>query len=127
MNILRRLFISATAIFTFSSLAIAEAPSGYYSSCEGKTGQALLTALYQTITNHTTVSYNGLWDVYKTSDVYPEDGKIWDMYSTKHWPVSSERCGNYSYVGDCYNREHSFPKSWFNDASPMYRDRKSVV
>ena len=122
MNILRRLFISATAIFTFSSLAIAEAPSGYYSSCEGKTGQALLTALYQTISSHTTVSYNGLWDVYKTSDVYPEDGKIWDMYSTKHWPVNSQRCGNYSYVGDCYNREHSFPKSWFNDASPMYSD-----
>jgi endonuclease I len=31
-------------------------------------------------------------------------------------------CGNYSKEGDCFNREHSFPKSWFGDASPMYTD-----
>lgn len=99
----------------------AEIPSGYYSACEGKTGQALLTALYQTITDHTTVSYSGLWDLYKTSDV-DANGKIWDMYSTKRWTPGSDQCGTYKNVGDCYNREHSMPKSWFNDASPMYSD-----
>lgn len=99
----------------------AEIPSGYYSSCEGKTGEALLTALYQTISSHTTVSYNGLWELYKTSDV-DANGKIWDMYSTKRWTPGTEQCGTYKNVGDCYNREHSMPKSWFNDASPMYSD-----
>ncbi|MDE5968068.1 MAG: endonuclease, partial [Muribaculaceae bacterium] len=44
-----------------------------------------------------------------------------DMYSTKHWSFSS-KCGNYSSVGDCYNREHSLPKSWFKEASPMKSD-----
>ena len=124
MKFLRRLTLSVAAIVALNStqMALAVAPSGYYSKCEGKTGQALLTALYETISSHTTVSYDGLWNVFKTSDVYPEDGRVWDMYSTKHWVVGAEHCGNYSVVGDCINREHSFPKSWFNDASPMYSD-----
>lgn len=105
---------------TFAPSLWAAAPSGYYSTCEGKSGQTLLTALYNKITSHTTVSYKNLLNVYKTSDVYP-DGKIWDMYSTKHWTVGTS-CGSYSGIGDCYNREHSMPKSWFNDASPMYSD-----
>ncbi|MDE6135720.1 MAG: endonuclease, partial [Muribaculaceae bacterium] len=100
--------------------AFAAEPAGYYSTCEGKGGTSLLSALHSKISNHTTISYNGLWDLYKKSDVYP-DGKIWDMYSTKHWNTG-EKCGNYSSIGDCYNREHSMPKSWFNDASPMYSD-----
>ena len=99
----------------------AQVPTNYYSRCEGKKGQALLVELFNVIGDHEVVSYKGLWDVYKTSDVR-SDGTIWDMYSTKHWSAGSEQCGNYSSVGDCYNREHSFPKSWFNDASPMYSD-----
>lgn len=99
----------------------ASEPAGYYSSCEGKNSQALLQALYNTITSHTTVSYDGLMSLYQKSDTYAEDGKIWDMYSTKHWATGS-KCGSYKLVGDCYNREHSLPKSWFDDASPMYSD-----
>ena len=101
--------------------AYAAAPASYYKDCENKGGKDLLTALYQTITSHTRVSYDGLWNVYKTSDVR-SDGTVWDMYSTKHWRVGAEHCGNYKLVGDCINREHSFPKSWFNDASPMVSD-----
>lgn len=98
----------------------AEVPAGYYNAAENKNGQQLLTALAGIVGPHTTVSYDGLLTLYKTSDVYP-DGTIWDMYSTKHWNPSST-CGNYSNVGDCYNREHSFPKSWFNNSSPMNSD-----
>ncbi|MDE6098122.1 MAG: endonuclease [Muribaculaceae bacterium] len=100
--------------------AMASEPADYYSSCENKGGRNLLSALQQKIGPHTTVSYDALLDLYKTSDVYP-DGKIWDMYSTKHWSTGS-KCGSYKLVGDCYNREHSMPKSWFNDAKPMYSD-----
>lgn len=62
--------------------------------------------------------------MYKDSDCYPGTNQIWDMYSTKKWTYSSEQCGSsgYSAVGDCYNREHSMPKSWFNSDSPMYSD-----
>ena len=34
----------------------------------------------------------------------------------------SDKCGSYAKEGDCYNREHSFPASWFSDAYPMYAD-----
>lgn len=113
--------MAACALWGASAISTdAAVPSGYYTTCENKSGAALLTALNQKISSHTTVSYAGLWDLYKSSDVKP-NGKIWDMYSTKEWNTG-EKCGNYSYVGDCYNREHSMPKSWFNDASPMYSD-----
>ena len=36
---------------------------------------------------------------------------------------SGDECGNYSGEGDCYNREHSWPKSWFGgEVMPMYSD-----
>lgn len=118
--------IQSLAIITFGACAplfsaSAAAPSGYYSSCENKGGRELLTALHSVINDHNDVSYAGLWTLYYTSDV-DADGKIWDMYSTKRWTPGTSQCGSYSKVGDCYNREHSMPKSWFNDASPMVSD-----
>ncbi|MDD6668728.1 MAG: endonuclease, partial [Bacteroidales bacterium] len=98
----------------------AAAPSGYYTTAEGKSGKALLEQLCTIISSHTTISYNNLWTAFKTTDL-KDNGKIWDMYSTKEFSTT-EKCGNYGAIGDCYNREHSFPKSWFNDASPMYSD-----
>ena len=103
-----------------TAVAFAAEPAGYYSTCENKSGAALLSALCKKVGDHINVGYNGLLSLYKTSDVYP-DGTIWDMYSTKHWKPGIT-CGNYKKVGDCYNREHSFPKSWFNDAQPMYSE-----
>ena len=92
--------------------SVAEVPAGYYSSCEGKSGQALLKALYEKISSHTNVGYDGLWEVYRKSDVRA-DGGLWDIYSTKQWGSNFTRCGNYSVIGDCVNREHSLPKSWW--------------
>ena len=121
MKITLRLLATLLATGAYFTSVFADAPSDYYSSCENKCGKSLLTALYEKIGPHTTISYDGLWTVYKTSDVR-DNGKVWDMYSTKEWTVGQEHCGNYKLVGDCINREHSFPKSWFNDAKPMYSD-----
>lgn len=105
-----------------SALAMQAAePNGYYSTCQGKSGAALLKQLEAVISDHDNVGYDGLWTLYQKSDV-DANGKIWDMYSTKRFTYKTEQCGNYKNVGDCYNREHSMPKSWFNDASPMYSD-----
>lgn len=109
-----------TLALASTAVAFAAEPAGYYSTCENKSGAALLSALCKKVGPHKNIGYNGLLALYKTSDVYP-DGTIWDMYSTKHWKPGTT-CGNYSKVGDCYNREHSFPKSWFNDAQPMYSE-----
>lgn len=101
----------------------AQAPSGYYSAAKGKKGAALKTSLFGIVSDHTVRSYDQLWTDFKKTDVR-EDGMIWDMYSnvTNYRPGGSSQGANYKSEGDSYNREHSFPKSWFNDAKPMYTD-----
>lgn len=101
----------------------AQIPADYYASSKGKKGKALKTALFQIIGDHKVRSYSQLWEDFKSTDVRP-DGKIWDMYSntTNYTPGGPEQGRNYKAEGDAYNREHSFPKSWFSDASPMYTD-----
>lgn len=111
----------------------------YYSSAAGLSGNALRTALKSIITaGHSVSSYDGLWTAYSTSDRIPSGpnaGKIWDMYSDTgtgqggpyYYTYSSDQCGSYSGENSCYNREHSWPKSWFNDASPMYSDLVHLV
>jgi endonuclease I len=99
-------------------------PAGYYDNAEGLSGVTLKTALYNIIDNHTSVSYSALWTHFQTSDK-KANGKVWDMYSdgaSYEFTFGSDQCGNYSGESDCYNREHSFPKSWFNNGYPMYTD-----
>ncbi len=112
---------SSTGGSTGSGVTSGNIPSGYYSTCENKYGSALLSALCSKISSHTAVSYSGLWTAFKDTDT-KSNGKIWDMYSTKEFTYSTNQCGTYTKIGECYNREHSFPKSWFNDATPMYTD-----
>ena len=93
----------------------------YYAPADGKKGADLKTAMSGIIYNRTEQSYDGLWSAFFTTDVR-SDGKIWDMYSniTSYEPVTSG--STYSKEGDCYNREHSWPQSWFGSNTPMYTD-----
>lgn len=110
--------------FLLCTLAIsATVPvGGYYNAAIGKTEAALKTQLYTIIsTGYVTKSYDYLYTTYQTSDV-TSTGNVWDMYSTCTWTPGEKKCGNYAVVCDCYNREHSIPQSWFNEASPMVSD-----
>jgi endonuclease I len=96
---------------------------GYYNTAQGLTGNSLKIALHNIIDNHTQVSYNGLWKPIKKQIEKP-NGKVWDMYSDipsgtppYNFTFVTDQCGNYAVEGDCYNREHSWPKSWFNNLS----------
>lgn len=111
----------------------AQIPANYYNEAQNKKGYALRYALFNIIKNHTTLSYDYLWTAYAQTDI-KTNGKVWDMYSDKpgqnppyEFTYGSDQCGNYGGEGDCYNREHSIPKSWFNDASPMVTDLIHVV
>lgn len=117
-----RIFLFFNAVCLALSLQ-AQAPSGYYSAAKGKKGASLKTALFGIVADHTQRTYSDLWEDFKTTDVR-SNGKIWDMYSsiTSYEPGGSAQGANYSGEGDSYNREHSFPKSWFNDEYPMYTD-----
>lgn len=102
--------------------AFSQAPKNYYQAAEGKKDQALKTALFNTIGGPTVTSYKGLWTAFRDTDRRP-DGKVWDIYSnTTNYVFGTDQCGNYKKEGDCYNREHSFPKSWFKELAPMYSD-----
>ncbi|KNB61503.1 endonuclease [Chryseobacterium sp. Hurlbut01] len=126
---MKKLFIC----LIFSQFANAQAPSGYYSSANGLTGASLKTALSSIITNgHQDKGYTGLWTAYKTTDIdknYENDGSILDIYSERpssndpyNFSAVSDQCGTYSTEGNCYNREHIVPQSFFNEASPMRND-----
>ncbi len=106
---------------TFSITLTAQIPAGYYDSATGLTGSNLKTALYNIIKNPNVDLYDNLWADFEQTDK-KTDGTVWDIYSNYTFYFTSDQCGNYSMEGDCFNREHSFPKSWFNDASPMYSD-----
>ncbi len=121
--------ICTLVLFILSvKIAFCQIPSGYYTNADNKSGVELQSALHDIIDQHTVISYDGLWNAFYTTDI-KSDGKVWDIYSdipggTPEYLFSfgSNQCGNYSGEGDCYNREHSFPKSWFNDKSPMISD-----
>lgn len=105
---------------------LAQPKAGYYNTAVGKSDAALKTQLYSIISTGTTdVGYAGLYTIYPTSDKTADD-KVWDMYSTCTWTHGVAKCGNYVNVCDCYNREHSIPQSWFNEASPMVSDAHHI-
>jgi endonuclease I len=111
-----------TCLTYMSQTVFAQAPDGYYNNANGKCGQNLRSALESIISNHKQRSYDNLWTDFYSTDTR-SDGKVWDMYSnTTNFTFGTDKAGNYSKEGDVYNREHSFPKSWFNDATPMYTD-----
>jgi len=120
-------------IFTILLLSIslyisAQAPANYYTSAVGSTEATLKTKLCAIVGPHTQRTYANLWTDFKTTDKRP-DGKVCDIYSnTTNYVFITNQCGNYSGEGSCYNREHSFPKSWFGissgqeDSAPMGTD-----
>lgn len=99
----------------------------YYQAADGKKGAELKTAMGEVIKDHKVLSYdNDLWEAFKTTDKRP-DGYVWDMYSSITSYVFVSKGTNYKDEGDCYNREHSFPKDWFDEARPMYSDLMHIV
>lgn len=111
----------------------AQIPPGYYDNASGLYGTALQQALHNIIKDHEPRTYSQLWSDFSLTDRKPND-KVWDMYSYNpsgsqpyEYDFFSDQCGNYNSEGDCYNREHSFPASWFNDAYPMYSDLFQLI
>lgn len=122
------------------SISTTADPNGdYYNVVNGETCAELKTVLHNLIKGHVEYSYANLWTIYQTTDNHINDAGtetiVWDMYSDN--PVGSEneftfvaeQCGTYSSEGDCYNREHSFPKSWWGGSTSVaqYTDIFTVV
>ena len=116
-------------ILYFVSLSYSQAPAGYYDPANGLYGTALQAALHNIIKGHTVVTYQSLWYYFQSTDK-KADNSVWDMYSDVPngtppyvYYYNSDECGTYHTEGDCFNREHSWPKSWFGgEVEPMYTD-----
>ena len=128
IHILTMKKIGIIALLFFCSCCLfSQIPNGYYSSATNKSGASLKTALCSCITNHTELKYNYLWTAFLKTDV--RNNKIWDMYSgvSAYEPGGSQQGASYSEELDSYNREHSFPKSWFSNDTPMLTDLMHIV
>jgi len=111
-----------TFLFLFLSVSLfAQIPSDYWDGTDGLTGDALKQKLHDIISaNVDYQSYTpGVWDAFYTTDVHPGTDQIWDMYGEPAYTytVGDDQCGTAYGEGDCYNREHSFPKSWFGGST----------
>ena len=104
----------------------------YYSSVAGLTGTALKTALHDIISNDDHVTYAQLMTSFYSTD-NKGNNIVWDMYSDVpggtpdyYYYLGSDQCGEYDSEGDCYNREHSWPQSWFNEQDTPRTDLNHI-
>ena len=103
-----------------SLITKAQIPNGYYNDAIGKSGDELKAALHDIIDDHTTIPYQQIWNAFWSTD-NKDNGVVWDMYSDipngtplYTYSMGQNQCGEYVQEGDCYNREHSWPQSWFS-------------
>lgn len=115
-------------VFVFVALlGMAQPPANYYDSADGLTGENLRLALHEIIKGHNSIEYNDIWGAFWDTDNKGND-IVWDMYSdvpdgepSYVYSLGTDQCGNYSGEGCCYNREHSWPQSWFNKNNKIPR------
>ena len=119
-------------VFLFIALSLAffaaAQPANYYNSANGLTGNPLKIALHNIIKGHASISYGNILNAFWSTD-NKGNGVVWDMYSDRPgstppyiYYLGQDNCGNYSSEGDCYNREHSWPQSWFNEQTTPRTD-----
>ena len=107
-------------------------PDCPYEALEGLTSKELRESLHEEIKDHTVLTKDQTRGNKAKVDVH-ENGKIWDMYSAYEFNLS-DYCHDIDVIaGECYNREHILPKSWWgyseaNEANdPMYTDLHHVI
>lgn len=128
---MKKLFSFVIAL-SFALMVSAQAPSSYYNSANGLTGNQLKTALHNIIKGHTSISYSQTMNAFWSTD-NKGNGVVWDMYSDRPggtppyiYYLGQDNCGNYQQEGDCYNREHSWPQSWFHEQSTPRTDMHHI-
>jgi endonuclease I len=123
-----------------NAIVFAQIPTGYYNTATGA-GYTLKTQLKTRITTgHVDQGYGSIWGLYTQAafrdNYYENNGTLLDMYSEKptgidsyEYSSTSQQCGNYGAEGDCYNREHLVPQSYFDNfqVDPMKNDPFHVV
>jgi endonuclease I len=110
-------------------------PANYYNSAAGLNCGTLKTALFNIISaNNNTLLYDDVLTAHPRTDKKRNDANsanvVWDMFSDNPngpdpytFNFETDRCGQVNgQEGNCFNREHLFPQSWFNNELPMRSD-----
>lgn len=116
----KHILASCLLLFTLCGALSAQIPDGYYNNATGKTGQELKVALHNIIKGHDAVSYGGLLDAFAYTDC-DSNGKIWDIYSNYQYSIN-DNGSSFTQEGQGWNREHTWPQSWFNEQSTPRTD-----
>ena len=121
--------ISLLQLFFACTIVWAQGPNStgtYYEAANGKSGEALKTAFFNIINGkyhgnqfkqikYGSGTLDGIWGAFATTDVLDDGVTIRDRYSCiTHYQLGDDQGVSNSVEGaGGYNREHSFPKSWF--------------
>jgi endonuclease I len=123
---MKKIFLILLMAFTYNIYA--QIPIGYYNGASGVSGNLLKTVLHNIITGHTNIGYPNMWNYFVKTDAKP-NGKLWDIYSYNptgtqpyEFTFGTNKCGTYNSEGDCYNREHTWPQTFFANAEPTLSD-----
>lgn len=120
-------FVLILLVFVGATVS-GQIPPGYYDDAQSLSGQPLRSVLHDIIDDHNAQSYSSMWGHFESTD-NKGSNTVWDIYSDvpggtpaySHQFVT-DQCGNYGGEGDCFNREHSFPQSWYGSGTPMKSD-----
>ncbi len=102
-----------------------EVSNKYYQSINfSLPGNQLRKSLYNLIKRQRVLSYKEVWDA--VEDIDQENctrGQVFDIYSGRCWRAKVDRCGagGVKSEGQCFNREHAWPKSWCDLRRAMTR------
>ncbi|MBK7763447.1 MAG: endonuclease [Bacteroidetes bacterium] len=129
---LRKAQIQLVCIFV-SVFYFSDAQAQYYNPAFGKNGTLLKTSLHDIIKGHNVGTYADLWTYFQSSDKKGSN-TVWDIYSDipggtppYTYTYTADQCGTYNSEGDCYNREHTWPNTYFGgNIYPMYSDLQHI-
>lgn len=127
MDFQKRLMCLAALVaglaLVLATTAGASGPGDYYKGINPDEG-GLKKQLQPLLLNHKVLSYDDDWGALDKVDRFLSSHcqapKIPDIYSNYCWSNdkgAGGECGNYKKEGDCWNREHGWPKSWWGGFS----------
>lgn len=117
---LRNALVAAAAALATAAAPAAATNDTYYGDIDWTLrDDAMKSQLQDLLADHRVLSYNDLWGAFEEIDInYDgcESGEVVDIYAGVCYHAS-QQCGNYKKEGDCFNREHTWPKSWWGGMS----------
>lgn len=122
-TVLKTFLVLLGGILATAFPAPAGPPPGYYTSANGKTGEALRSVLHGIIRNHSVIPYSSSTrldtsDALKVLDEDPANtNNVWLLYAQRSEPKSTFG------LTTGWNREHLWPNSYgLDDIEPAYSD-----